>query len=203
MRTVFLFCLCIFYAVSSTAVAQSYHVTDDVRIYMHRGPSNQYKIKARVAAGSPLKLIARNKETGYVHVRTDRGVDGWIDGRYLKEGLSVKMRLPEAEKELKESRDTQATQAEQLASVSDELLKVKRQRTAELSRINESRAKTTAQVAQLENEIVRLQAEIDGMDEQNLMGWFLRGGAVALGGIIIGLIIPNLPKRRRRTDDWF
>ncbi len=188
---------------ASVVAAESYHVTDEVKIFMHRGPSNQYKIKARISSGSALTLLARNKDTGYVHVRTSGGTEGWIDGRYLEAGNSVKARLPEVERQLQQSQQQLKEQQEQVVALTSELERLSGQRQTELSRINESRAKTTAQVTQLENEIVRLQAEIDGMDETNLMGWFLRGGAVALGGIIIGLIIPNLPKRRRRSEDWF
>ncbi|WP_158070113.1 TIGR04211 family SH3 domain-containing protein [Motiliproteus sp. MSK22-1] len=193
--------LSFFYAISAFG-AESYHVTDEVKIYMHRGPSNQYKIKARVNSGTPLTLLARNNETKYVQVRTDKGVQGWIDGRYLKVGKSVKARLPEVEKELIASKKIQVEQASKIETLTAELQRVNQLRKGELGKINDSRAKSTAQLAQLENQIVRLQAEIDGMDDKNLMGWFLHGGAVAIIGIILGLMIPKLPKRRRRTDEW-
>ena len=200
-KTVLLF-MCLIYS-ASVFSAESYHVSDEVKIYMHRGPSNQYKIKARISSGTPLTFIARNKETKYVHVRTNTGVQGWIESRYLANGKSVKSSLPEAKKQLQISQQAQQEQTMKIEALSSELQQVSLQRKTELSRINEARAKTTAQVTQFENQIVRLQAEIDGMDESNMMGWFLRGGAVAIIGIIIGLIIPNLPKRRRRTEDWF
>ncbi|MCW9052969.1 MAG: TIGR04211 family SH3 domain-containing protein [Motiliproteus sp.] len=202
MRKVLVLALGLLYTITSPA-AEPYHVTDDVKIYMHRGPSNQFKIKSRPSAGTPVTLLARNSDTGYVQVRTNSGTVGWIEGRYLKKGSSIKQRLPDAERALKQSQDKQSEQAVLIKKLTSELASVKQKSSTELAQINESRAKTTAQVAQLENEIVRLQTEIDGMDETNLMGWFLRGGALAIVGIIIGLIIPNLPKRRRRNDDWF
>ena len=201
LRSTFLLSLSFFYIVSASA-AESYHVTDEVKIYMHRGPSNQYKIRARVDSGTPLTLLGRNNETKYVHVRTNKGVQGWIEGRYLKEGKSVKARLPEIEKELTVGKELQAEQANKIETLTTELQRINQLRKGELGKINETRAKSTAQLAQLENQIVRLQAEIDGMDDKNLMGWFLHGGAVAIAGIVLGLMIPKLPKRRRRTDEW-
>ncbi len=202
MRNLFVLALCFFYS-AAAYTAEPYHVTDELKVFIHRGPSNQFKIKARLNAGTPLTLLARNKETGYVQVRTGKGTSGWMEKRFLKQGLSVKQRLPAAETALKDSQQTQIKQATQIKNLAAELNMVKKKSSSEMSKINETRAKTTAQVAQLENEIVRMQAEIDGMDDTNMMGWFLRGGALAILGVIIGLIIPNLPKRRRRNDDWF
>ncbi|HEY5717020.1 MAG TPA: TIGR04211 family SH3 domain-containing protein, partial [Motiliproteus sp.] len=114
------------------------------------------------------------------------------NGKQVDEGLSVKKRLPVLERELSTSRQQIAEQGELLAELK-----------ADLASSNESRAQAVTATAQLQNEIDRLKAEIAGMDETNLMGWFVRGGAVALAGLIIGLIVPHLPKRRRRSDDWF
>ncbi|MEH6627692.1 MAG: TIGR04211 family SH3 domain-containing protein [Motiliproteus sp.] len=202
MRNLFILALCFVYS-AAAYTAEPYHVTDELKVFIHRGPSNQFKIKARLNAGTPVTLLARDKATGYVQVRTDKGTTGWMEKRYLKAGVSIAERLPAAEASLKSSQQKQVEQATQIKNISAELNRVKKKSSTEMSKINETRAKTTAQVAQLENEIVRMQAEIDGMDDTNMMGWFLRGGALAIVGVIIGLIIPNLPKRRRRNDDWF
>ncbi len=159
---------------------------------MHTGPSNQYRIKGWVVSGTMLQLIERNAETGYLHVRDEGGRDGWIKGDHVEQGVSVKKRLPLLEQELATSRQQVEEQSAQLAELSERL-----------GNSNESRAQAVTEMTQLQNEIDRLKAEIAAMDETNLMGWFVRGGAVALGGLIVGLIVPHLPKRRRRSDDWF
>lgn len=183
--------------------ATPYHVTDEVKIFMHTGPSNQYRIKAQPTSGTELTLLGKDNNTGYVHVRTDKGTEGWIDGKYLDKGHGIAFRLPTLEKELSETKTALQEQKDKVASLTEQLANLDNQRRTELSNVNEARAQSTAAVAQLENEINRLQNQIDGMDETNLMGWFIRGGGVVLLGIIIGLIIPSLPKKRRRTDDWF
>jgi len=55
----------------------------------------------------------------------------------------------------------------------------------------------------LQNEIGTLQSQISNMDQSNLMRWLTYGGLVAFGGVILGLILPYLPRRRKRRDDWF
>lgn len=187
----------------SASAANEYHVDDEVTIFMHSGPSNQYRIKARVSSGTALTLLDRNANTDYVRVRTDEGTVGWIQSRYLAEGNSKFARMPELENNLTEARTALETEREKVTRLSAQLKQAREAHQTEVSQINNSRAETTAHVAQLENEINRLQNTIDGMDESNLMGWFVRGGGVALAGILLGLLIPKLPKRRRRTDEWF
>lgn len=181
-----------FFLSAAVMAAEPYHVSDEVTVFMHSGPSNQYRIKARVSSGTALELLARNRETGYVQVRTDNGTEGWIESRFLSEGASIKSRLPRLEEQLAQSRERVTQQATDLERL-----------RAELEEASAISARSVSEVAQLENEVARLQLQIDRMDERNLMGWLLRGGGIALIGVILGLIIPNLPKRRRRTDEWF
>ena len=70
------------------------------------------------------------------------------------------------------------------------------------SRLQESQ-QNQARVAQLEQEIATLKTEIANMDQSNLMRWLTHGGLVALGGVLIGLLVPYLPRRRKPRNDWF
>jgi len=188
----YLFFICSFLFSTVSLAATPYHVSDDISVAMHTGPSNQYRIRGWVSSGTTLQLLDRNADTGYFHVRDEEGRDGWVNGKQVDEGLSVKKKLPALEKALAASREQVEQQGAQLGELQ-----------SDLASSNENRAQAVTETAQLQNEIDRLKAEIAGMDETNLMGWFIRGGAVALGGLIIGLIVPHLPKKRRRSEDWF
>jgi SH3 domain protein len=181
-------------AVVPSVVAQGaeYHISDEVTVFMHTGPSNQYRIRANIASGTMLDLLARDKATGYSKVRLASGGEGWVQSKYLDKGQSQILRLPQIEQQLARSRQVINEQGEALNGIE-----------ADLKKANDKQARFTAETAQLHNEVERLNLQINGMDETNLMGWFLRGGALALGGVIIGLILPHFPKRRRRNNDWF
>jgi SH3 domain protein len=34
------------------------------------------------------------------------------------------------------------------------------------------------------------------------MDWFIRGGAMVGAGILLGILLPMLPRRRSRSDRW-
>ena len=48
-----------------------------------------------------------------------------------------------------------------------------------------------------------MQARLDTQEEDLLMRYFMYGGGVAGAGLILGLIVPHLPRRRRKRDRWF
>ena len=42
----------------------------------------------------------------------------------------------------------------------------------------------------------------DTKDERIKMEWMMYGGSVLVFGLLIGLIIPFLPRRKKRRDNW-
>jgi SH3 domain protein len=139
-----------------------------------------------------VDVLERDATTGYTKVRLPAGTEGWVQGKYVEKGESIALRFSKLERDLKASRQLNSEQGEALSGLE-----------ADLQRANDLQAQGTANVAQLENEVERLKGQISMMDEKNMMGWMLRGGALALGGVILGLLLPHLPKRRRRNNDWF
>lgn len=178
--------------VSGMVNSAEYHISDEVSVFMHSGPSNKYRIISNLSSGTMLDVLAKDGSTGYVKVRLEKGTEGWVQGKYVDKGQSLASRLPDLEKALARSRQLTGEQGEALAGLESDLVNA-----------NSQQARYTAEVSQLQNEVERLKQEIGAMDETLLMGWFLRGGALALGGLLIGLIVPHLPKRRQRNNDWF
>lgn len=178
--------------VSGAVNSAEFHISDEVQVFMHTGPSNQYRIRSNIPSGTMLTVLAHDKATGYSRIRLENGTDGWVKTKHIDKGRSLAQRLPEVESLLAKSQEVVKEQADTLQALN-----------GDLEGANDRQAQFTAETAQLQNEVERLKLKIDGMDETNLMGWFLRGGALALGGVLVGLILPLLPKRRRRNNDWF
>lgn len=175
---------------STYAAAESAHIADDVYVFMNSGPSNQYRINGRVNSGEAIETLDRRND--YVQIRTEGGRVGWVPANFVAEGASDLIRMPELESELKESK--------QRITVQQQRIDVLEQ--AAQSRADESK-ESKARVIELEQEISSLKAQISNMDQSNLMRWLTHGGLVALGGVILGLLVPYLPKRRKPRNDWF
>jgi len=176
---------------ASQALAENGHISDEVSLFMHGGPSKQYRITGRTNSGDTVEILDRDANTKYVKIRTYTGREGWVDGKYVKTGPSIKERLPKLEEQLQASRDKLDAQRAEY----DEL-------NNRYDTLNSEKSKVLSQIDKLNNDIRRLQLELDTRDESNLLRWFTHGGLVALGGVILGLILPAFGRRKKRNNDW-
>lgn len=177
---------------SSSLLAEPGHIADDAMVYVHNGPSNQYRIITRIKSGTAVEILKRDSKTKYVQIRMPKGKIGWVENTSVDRGDSLSVRLPKLQSSLEKSQamvKQQAIQIEQLQ--------------AESNSLKEENGAYTQNVEQLQATIKDLNFQIESSDETNLMRWFTHGGLVALGGVILGLILPYFPKRRKRKDDWF
>ncbi len=175
---------------STYAAAESAHIADDVYVFMNSGPSNQYRINGRVNSGEAIETLDRKND--YIQIRTEGGRVGWVPANFVAEGASDLIRMPQLEKELTESKQRITAQQQRIDAL---------EQTAR-SRASESEESKT-RVVELEREISSLKTQISNMDQSNLMRWLTHGGLVALGGVILGLLVPYLPRRRKPRNEWF
>ena len=175
---------------SQQAVAANY-ISDDVYTFYHGGPSDQYRISGRIRSGTPVTVLSRDEKTKYIQIKTPSGRTGWISADKVSSGTSMATRFPKLQEQIKVNNAKLSQQEEAISSL--------KQESGTLGQENNNYAQ---QISTLEEEIVSLNRKINGMDESNLMRWFTYGGLVAFGGLILGLMIPYLPKRRKRHDTW-
>ena len=104
------------------------------------------------------------------------------------------------------------SQSEQLPIISEQLadsqaaLQAASQENARLrQQLNDARQ----QVAQLSTEtqtqaekVTRLTAKVESADKDEMVTWFTRGGMVAGAGILLGVFLTYLPKKRNRSKEW-
>lgn len=173
-----------------SAMAESAHIADDVPIFMNSGPSNKYRINGRVSSGDAVSVLARQDK--YVQIKTSSGRVGWVPAPYVVAGASELAQMPDLKAALEASKQKIATQQQEIQSLTS---------TAD-SRKQESE-QNQAKVAALQKQIADLKVQISNMDQSNLIRWLTHGGLVALGGVLLGLLIPYLPKRRKARNDWF
>ena len=79
--------------VGPAVFAQSVWVTDQFEITLRTGPSTGNSIRLSVSSGTRLEVIERDAESGYTHVRTQGGTEGWVLTRYLMNEPSAREEL--------------------------------------------------------------------------------------------------------------
>ncbi|WP_429118477.1 TIGR04211 family SH3 domain-containing protein [Aeromonas veronii] len=192
-----LICLC-----AQQALADTRYVSDNIFTYIHNGPGTQYRILGSVKAGEPLEVKAVNSEAGFTQVVDGRGREGWIKNSELQSQISLRERLPQVEKERDELKDRLqnlngdnekrfAEKDGQIAAQSKEIAALKAQLASQGEEMNNLKEQNDA-----------LTQSYDNQEHDMQMDWFIRGGAMVGAGILLGILLPMLPRRRSRGYRW-
>ena len=166
-------------------------ISEDLYVFLHRGPSSQFKIVGSLTAGTPVTVTTRNDDSGYAEVSDDQGKSGWVETRFLSDSVSRRARLEEVERDLEKVQQSHEGAGAKLASYEEEV-----------RRLKTDNDKLKSKNGLLESEVKRVQNELAASDQDYQMTWF-RNGAVVLGvGLLLGLLIPRLSIPRRRNNRW-
>jgi len=176
-------------------------VTDELSTYVRSGPTDGYRIVGTLSAGEQVEVLETNGD--YSRVRGDDDEAVWILSEELQQTPSASEQLPELESQvesLTEELDGINEEWEQRVASMRETLDAREQRIDEL----ETRNDQLGSDADESSEQVRsLEARLDTQEEDLLLRYFMYGGGVAGAGLVVGLIVPHLPRRRKKRDRWF
>ncbi|MCW4149364.1 TIGR04211 family SH3 domain-containing protein [Halomonas sp. 18H] len=176
-------------------------VTDELTTYVRSGSTDEYRIVGRLTAGDPVTMLS--VEGDYTEVRSQSGDVVWIPSDRLQDTPSAHVQLPRLEEQASElrSRLVEVTDTwEGRVQALNETLEVRETRIAEL----EDRNQQLASEADASREKAReLEARLNTRENDLLMRYLMYGGGIAGGGLLVGLIVPHLPRRRRKRDRWF
>lgn len=197
---------------------QTRYVSDTLVITLRAGMGDEYKILRTLPSGTSMALLEEQGVFG--RVRLKNGTEGWVRLQYLvdtpvaKDLLSqAQQRLARVEKEnerLKSEVESLSLRNNELAQLSS---KFERDNLG-LSQENEKLQSLAARPLELDrenryltSENMRLAAEIKQVSTENLelrnstvQKWFMAGGGVLIGGILLGFLLPKLG--RRKSSSW-
>lgn len=189
--TLILLALCFpVFAQQQDADATADHfIRDDLFVFIHTGPSREYRILGSIDAGTAITVIERDGD--FTHIVDEDNRDGWVESRYVSDTLPLSDQLPRLSQQLADSQSA-------LAKAESESARLRQQ-------LNESRqqiAQLSTTVEEKDQEVSTLSAKVERADQDELIVWFTRGGMVAGAGILLGVILAYIPKKRRRDSGW-
>lgn len=202
------------------ALAESRYVTDDLEVTLRQGESTGHRIISMLKSGTQVEVLSTNKATGYSKVRAPNGKEGFVLSRLLmdepipREQLAaLKQRLETMEteparlsaeldsiREQYNALETEHTHTLEAKSMLEQELAGIRQTAANAINISNERTDLRKQVAELSRHVADLEQENRELKNDMAQDWFLVGGGVLAGGLVLGLILPNLRLRRRKTS---
>ncbi|MCW8841276.1 MAG: TIGR04211 family SH3 domain-containing protein [Gammaproteobacteria bacterium] len=204
---------------ASAAAAETRYVDDKLVITLRTGKGNSYQIVKTLPSGTRLELLEESGD--YSRVRTDNGIEGWALNQYLTATPIARDRLVRANQQLERLQAEKEQLQQQLNAISKERAELSRELSGttneaqqlreeleELKRVAAKPVELAQQNRQLREQLTTLQQQKGELESDNQRladrsqrEWFITGAAVLGGGIILGLILPLL--RRRKKSGMF
>ncbi|UAA38114.1 TIGR04211 family SH3 domain-containing protein [Paraneptunicella aestuarii] len=176
---------------NSSANGEVRYITDELYTFLHAGPGRNFRILGSVQAGSKITQLDVDSDNNFVEIVDDKERRGWVDGRHVVAQETLHARLPVLEQQL-------AFSAEQLVSQQnkiDELSKL-------IESLEKSKTNIETQYNKLQQEHSQAQQQLSQNDSTEKKDWFMRGGMLSLAGVLLGVLLSLVLKRRRRQDSW-
>lgn len=208
--------------ISSSWAETKQYVTDDLTIPMRSGTTTGHKILKFLNSGTPV-IIEETTEDGSharISLANDTEKQGWVETRHLQNQPVARDRIISINRKIESIRGKNSDlkkdltdlkqQYKELEQEQQQLESNKRDLLATLTRLRKSAAKPI----ETAEENIRLQKNISDqkqvnekllrkvaiLSDENIKEWFLIGGGVAIGSLIIGLLITRISWKKK--DSW-
>ncbi|GHC36741.1 TIGR04211 family SH3 domain-containing protein [Aidingimonas halophila] len=177
-------------------------VSDELTTFVRSGPSDGYRIVGTLTSGEPVTVL--ETEGDYSRVEAEGEDDTvWILTDDLQDDESAQQRLPELEDEIDSmteeldgiNEEWQSRIADTEATLED--------RETRIDDLESENAELRERFQDSRETVRKQQAQLDTQEEDLLMRYFMYGGGVAGAGLLVGLVVPHLPRRRKKRDRWF
>lgn len=189
-------------AAATVHAEEKRYISDELSTWVRSGPGNDYRLVGTLNAGEEVALLQSNDNSQYGQIRDSQGRTTWIPLAQLSQQPSLRTRVPQLEDQVK-------VLTAKLANIDGSW----NERTADMQKkvagSDDAINRLKEENQQLKNQLVVAQKKVDAAnvqldDKQRtiIMQWFMYGGGVAGVGLLLGLLLPHMIPRRKKSDRW-
>lgn len=183
--------LSVFSSAPALAEDTSYFVSENLFTYIHSGPGKQYRIIGSVNSATPVTRLAVSEDGEFVQIQDGKGREGWIEADTLSEGQTRQQQIEYLQQ-----------QVDGLASQLQQEQQAVRQRLSEVEQLQQQAVEQQQRMDQAIQERDVIQQKLAGYTDEIEMKWFINGSLVAGGGVLLGLILSFVSRKKKRSDRW-
>ena len=182
--------------------AATRYVSDNIEIYLHSGPSLDYRIIGSIKVGTQLATLKYDEDTKFMQVRTPTKKVGWVKTSNLQADLPAATLLPAVQKQLEEANKKLETIASDNVKKTNEMTQTFASKEQRLIDLEKEKTTLQATIADLKARNLDLDLLQSTKADRVKMDWMMYGGSVLFFGILVGLIVPFIPRRKKSQNDW-
>ena len=207
--------------ISMPAHAKTVYVSDELQIALRSGASNGHRIIKFLNSGTALTVLGASDDEKFIEVKTADGKSGWVETSSIMDIPSGRDRLVSVNKKLVDIRQENKDLKNTLAELRSEIKQLKKEKGAlQSERTNLSNSLDDLKITaanplslskknkELKKDLDKAEANVAMLEKDNqqlrsnvTQEWFIIGGGVSMGSLIIGLILTRINWRRKR-DNW-
>ena len=204
---------------SSPVHAQVGYVSDQLKVPLRSGASNGHRIIKFIKSGASLKVIDTDGDFSEVELAGDK--TGWLltkDIMSIPSGrdrlVAVNNKFTKSKSEINELKSSLSKLKSEIRQLKNEKGSLENQRTNLSNSLDDLKITAANPVAlskknkKLKKELAKAHANESMLDNDNqqlrsnvTQEWFVIGGAVSIGSLILGIILTRINWRRKR-DSW-
>jgi SH3 domain protein len=166
-------------------------ISDALFVYLHSGPSNQYRIVGTINAGQSVTYLGEDAESGYAQIQYEDNKTGWLPKEYVSYTPGLVSQLEQLKADY--------------ASHNETILELEQQRDQLNGQLNQAVAERQTALDQLEQAnraYDQLKLQVESTKTSIWQNPMVLGSIILLAGLLFGLILPLLLPKRRNSERW-
>jgi SH3 domain protein len=197
------------------------YVSDELNIPLRSGASNGHRIIKFLSSGTALTVLETSDDGKFTQVEVPGGKSGWVETKNMmnvRSGrdrlVSVNKKLVKSRQDIKELKSTVTELKSEIKALKKDKGKLQNERVNLSNSIDDLKITAANPLAlskknkQLKKDLEKVRANEAMLEKDNqqlrsnvMQEWFLIGGGVSIGSLIIGLILTRINWRKKR-DSW-
>lgn len=195
-----LLALSVYCAVWPALADQKRYITDELTTWVRRGPGDHFRLVGTLNAGEEVTLL--QVSNNYGQIRDSKGRVTWIPLNQLSAEPSLRTRVPELEKQVKTLTDKLKNIDASWNQRTAEMQKKVAGSDAIINQLKEENQTLKNQLVVAQKKVNAANVQLDDKQRTIIMQWFMYGGGVAGMGLLVGLLLPHLLPRRKKSERW-
>lgn len=207
--------------ISLPAHAKTAYVSDQLQIPLRSGASNGHRIIKFLNSGTAFTVLDTSEDEKFTEIELSDGKSGWIETKNIMDVPSGRARLVSVNKKLVDIRQENKDLKNTIATLRSETKQLKNEKgTLQNERTNLSNSLDDLKITaanplslskknkELKKDLDKAETNVAMLEKDNqqlrsnvMQEWFIIGGGVSIGSLIIGLILTRINWRRKR-DNW-
>lgn len=167
------------------------YISDDLFIYMHTGPGNNYRILGSINAGDEVAL-ADETANGYTKIIDNKDRVTWVESKYVSTTPGLRAVIAELNSKLASNEDSSLQISSDLTNANNNI-----------TQLTDQNSQLTSEIASLKKQLAQTESQLSNQDLDLKKEYFFNGAIVLGIGLILGLVLPRISTRKKGSmESW-